>query len=305
MTKTKWSQLGFATMWLGVALFTAAHAPRTATADDVKSLAMPLWSGPAPGALGKLDGDVPSITVYQPTGTNASDAAVVVCPGGGYGGLAMDHEGKQIADWLNAHGITAVVLKYRLGPRYHHPVELGDAQRAIRTVRAHASEWRLNPKHVAILGFSAGGHLASTAGTHFDDGDPNASDAVDRESCRPDAMILVYPVIAIATPYAHLGSKRNLLGDNPPRELVESLSNETQVTARTPPTFLVHSDADAGVPAENSLLFAMALRKAKVPMELHLYEPGPHGFGLGKNDPALHTWPDLCITFLKRHGFGK
>ena len=266
---------------------------------------MPLWSGDAPGALGKLDGDIPTITVYPALGASATDASVVVCPGGGYGGLAMDHEGKQVADWLNTHGITAVVLKYRLGPRYHHPVELGDAQRALRTVRAHASEWRLSPKHVAILGFSAGGHLASTAGTHFDDGNASAADPVDRESCRPDAMVLVYPVIALATPYAHEGSKRNLLGDTPPRELVESLSNETQVTSRTPPTFLVCSDADTGVPAENSMLFALACRKAKVPLELHLYEPGPHGFGLGKNDPVLRTWPDLCIAFLRRHGIGK
>jgi acetyl esterase/lipase len=267
---------------------------------------VPLWPDGAPGAKGddpKLD--VPTITLYRPEPDKATGASVVVCPGGGYGGLAMDHEGKQVAEWLNSLGVTAFVLKYRLGPRYHHPAMLQDASRAIRTVRAkaRAGEWGLDPERVAILGFSAGGHLATTAGTHFDAGKPDAADPVERESSRPDRMILAYPVIALATPYAHQGSKRNLLGQDPPEDLVNSLSNETQVSRDTPPTFLVHTDADTGVPAENSLLFALALRKAKVPLELHVFEKGRHGLGLGGGDPAFAAWPKLCETWLKNQGF--
>ena len=185
-----------------------------------------LWPGGAPGALGSDDADKPSITVYLVPQDKASGAAVVVCPGGGYGHLAMDHEGKQIAEWLNARGIAAFVLKYRLGPRYHHPIELGDAQRALRTVRAQAAEFRVAPDRIGIWGFSAGGHLASTLGTHFDAGDPNASDPTDRVSCRPDFMILAYPVVSLDGEYVHKGSRRNLLGDGPDPKLVELLSNE-------------------------------------------------------------------------------
>jgi acetyl esterase/lipase len=225
--------------------------------------------------------------------------------------LAVDHEGKQVAEWLNQLGIAAFVLKYRLGPRYHHPAMLQDANRAIRTVRARASEWGLDPKRIAILGFSAGGHLASTAGTHFDAGQADAEDPIERVSSRPDRMILVYPVIALATPYGHSGSLKNLLGDKPSQELIESLSNERQVTKETPPTFLAHTNADAGVPAENSLLFTLALRKAHVPVELHLFERGPHGLGLGGGtpnfrvppEPSFQVWPKLCETWLKNQGF--
>jgi acetyl esterase/lipase len=225
--------------------------------------------------------------------------------------LAADHEGKQVAEWLNTLGVAAFVLKYRLGPRYHHPAMLQDAARAIRTVRARAAKWGVDPHRIAILGFSAGGHLASTAGTHFDAGKPDAEDPVERVSSRPDRLILVYPVIALATPYGHTGSKRNLLGDNPSEELVRSLSNETQVTPETPPTFLAHTNEDAGVPAENSLLFVLALRKAKVPVEFHLFEKGRHGLGLGTGskqfgiapEPAFQEWPKLCATWLKGQGF--
>jgi len=203
------------------------------------------------------------------------------------------------------------MLKYRLGPRYHHPVMLHDAQRAIRTVRARSKEWGLDPKRVAILGFSAGGHLASTAATHFDAGLSEASDPIDRESCRPDLAILVYPVVALATPYGHAGSLKNLLGETPTKDLIESLSNERQVTKDTPPTFLAHTNADSGVPAENSLLFALALRKAGVPVELHLFEKGQHGLGLGTGsthhkiapDEAFQAWPRLCATWLKGRNF--
>jgi acetyl esterase/lipase len=288
---------------LGIGMWMAVVASTWGQESGREPRVVPLWPEGVPRAQGtdpKLD--VPTVTVYQPPPGPKPGAVVVICPGGGYGGLA-DHEGRPIAEWLNHLGVTGVVLKYRLGPRYHHPVMLEDAARAIRTVRARAEQWHVDPKRVAILGFSAGGHLASTAGTHFDAGHPDARDPVERFSSRPDLMILIYPVIALATPYAHAGSLRNLLGDHPPRSLVETLSNETQVTSETPPTFLVHTHEDRGVPAENSLLFALALRKAKVPVELHLYEKGPHGFGLGGKDPVLKTWPVLCAEWLKGRGF--
>jgi acetyl esterase/lipase len=261
-----------------------------------------LWPSGAPGALGSDDADKPSITVYLVPQDKASGAAVVVCPGGGYGQLAMDHEGKQIAEWLNARGIAAFVLKYRLGPRYHHPIELGDAQRALRTVRAQATEFRAAPDRIGVWGFSAGGHLASTLGTHFDAGDPNAPDPIDRVSCRPDFMILAYPVISLDSEYVHKGSRRNLLGDDPDPKLVALLSNEKQVTPQTPPVFLFHTDGDKGVPPENSVLFYLALRKAGVPAEMHIYERGDHGAGLAQKDPILSTWPDRLADWLKNRG---
>jgi len=226
---------------------------------------------------------------------------VIVCPGGGYSGLSMDKEGDQIARWLNSLGVTAFVLKYRLGPKYHHPVELGDAQRAIRTVRSKASEYRLLPDRIGIMGFSAGGHLASTAGTHFDAGEAAASDTIDRSSSRPDFLVLCYPVISFGN-FAHQGSKRNLLGENPEPKLVESLSNETRVTAQTPPTFLFHTTTDASVPVENSVMFYAALHKAGVPAELHIYERGPHGVGLAQTDEALSTWPARLADWLRVRG---
>jgi acetyl esterase/lipase len=293
--------------WI-VATSAGAQGEEPAASDET----MTLWPGGAPAAKGTdPDKDVPTLTVWRPRPELATDSAVVVCPGGGYGMLAMDHEGKQIARWLNSLGITACVLKYRLGPRYHHPAMLQDVGRAIRTVRASAEKWKLDSHKIAVLGFSAGGHLASTAGTHFDPGKPDAEDPVERVSSRPDRMILVYPVIALATPYGHTGSLRNLLGENPSGELVESLSNERQVTKETPPTFLAHTNADKGVPAENALLFALALRKQGVPVELHLFERGPHGLGLGDGvaafripaEPSFKAWPKLCETWLKNQGF--
>jgi acetyl esterase/lipase len=291
------------------------------TAAEPKTF--PLWPEGAPGALGKETGDefhagdIPTITVYtpEPAGADASASrpAVVICPGGGYGMLATEHEGTDVARWLNTLGITGVVLKYRLGPRYHHPAMLNDAQRAIRTVRARAKEWGVDPGRVAVLGFSAGGHLASTAATHFDPGKPDASDPVEQQSCRPDLAILVYPVIALATPHGHSGSLKNLLGENPSRETIEDLSNERRVTEETPPTFLAHTSEDKAVAVENSLLFALALKKAKVPFELHVFEKGQHGLGLGTGwaarkiptDDAFQAWPRLCSTWLQKRGFLK
>ncbi|MFL6256279.1 MAG: alpha/beta hydrolase [Pyrinomonadaceae bacterium] len=267
----------------------------------------PLWPQGVPGALGKEPLDVPTLTPYLAPKERATGAAIVICPGGGYQHLA-DHEGRPVAEWLNSIGVTAFVLKYRLGPRYHHPSMLQDAARAIRTVRARATELGLDPERVGILGFSAGGHLASTAGTHFDAGRPDATDPVERVSSRPSVMILIYPVITMREK-THGGSKKNLLGDNPPPELVALLSNEEQVTKETPPAFLVHTMNDSAVPVENTLMFVEALRRAGVPFELHLYERGPHGFGLGTArdgkpaDPVLSTWPAHCADWLRLHGF--
>jgi acetyl esterase/lipase len=261
----------------------------------------PLWAQGAPGAMGTEEIDRPTLAAYVVPAGRGAGTAVIVCPGGGYSGLSMDKEGDQIAKWLNSLGVTAFVLKYRLGPKYHHPIELGDAQRAIRTVRAKAAEYRVLPDHIGIMGFSAGGHLAATAGTHFDAGNPEAADILDRPSSRPDFLVLCYPVISLLN-YVHQGSKRNLLGDNPDPKLVESMSNETQVTAQTPPTFLFHTNADTGVPAENSMLFYMALRKAGVPAEIHIYEKGPHGVGLAQTDEALSTWPSRLADWLRGRG---
>jgi len=261
-----------------------------------------LWPSGAPGAVGTQDEDKPSITPYLVPAGQGTGTAVVVCPGGGYAHLAIDHEGDQIARWLNSLGISAFVLKYRLGPRYHHPAMIHDVQRAIRTVRANATQYRIDPARVGVWGFSAGGHLASSASTHFDSGNPNASDENDRPGCRPDFAILSYPVISF-TNHAHKGSMTNLLGNNPDPKLVELFSNELQVTAQTPPTFLFHTTADATVPVENSIMYYMALRKAGVPAEMHIYERGPHGVGLAWNDPVLSTWPGRLADWLRVHGW--
>ncbi len=261
-----------------------------------------LWPGGTPDAKGTGPADKPEISIYLPPKEKATGAAVVVCPGGGYGGLAISYEGHDVAAWLNTHGIAGIVLKYRVSP-YRHPAPLDDAQRAIRTVRSRAKELAVDPGKIGILGFSAGGHLASTAGTHFDEGRSDAKDPIDRASCRPDFLVLLYPVVSFTSEHTHRGSMRNLLGDKPDAKLVESLSNEKQVTRRTPPTFLVHTTEDTVVPPENSVLFYLACRKAGVPAELHLYEKGRHGLGLGPKDPAFATWPPHCLTWLKGAGY--
>ena len=262
-----------------------------------------LWPAGAPGAKGDADDDKPTLTVSLPPAEKASGAAVVVCPGGGYGGLAISYEGFDVARWLNEHGIAAFVLKYRhRGTGYGHPAPLDDAQRAIRTVRVRAAEFNVDPARIGILGFSAGGHLASSAGTHFDAGQREASDPIERASSRPDFLILCYPVISFTSPSTHQGSKKNLLGENPDPTLVEKFSNELQVTPQTPPTFLWHTNADTGVPPENSVLFYLALRKAKVPAELHIFEKGRHGLGLAQEVPAVNSWPDRCIDWMRVRG---
>ena len=258
-----------------------------------------LWPGGAPGAVGGEDADQPSLTILLPPAAKATRIGIVVCPGGGYQTLAMDHEGRQIAHWLNSIGIAAFVLKYRHAPRYHHPAPLTDAKRALRLARFGAAGFRVAPDAIGIWGFSAGGHLASTLGTHFDAGDATASDPIERVSCRPDFLVLAYPVISFTTEYTHRGSLRNLLGENPDPKLVEKFSNEKQVTKDTPPTFLFHTDEDDGVPAENSVLFYLALRKAGVPAEIHIYQHGQHGMGLAPTDQVLSSWSDRLADWLK------
>lgn len=274
-------------------------------AEDDASPYAPLWPDGAPGAVGSDSVDKPALLLMLPDRKLSTGAAVVVCPGGGYSGLAMQHEGRQIGEWLNQHGIAAYILRYRLGPRYRHPAPLKDVQRALRTVRSRASRDGVDPKKVGVWGFSAGGHLAATAATHFDPGDSKAADPIDRESCRPDFAILSYPVITFKDPHAHGGSRKNLLGDDPSPELVESLSNETQVTARTPPTFLFHTTSDKPVSPINSVLFYQALVKAGVPAELHIYEKGPHGVGLAPHDAVLSTWSARLLDWLKSRGLAR
>jgi acetyl esterase/lipase len=271
-------------------------------AADEKPRVELLWPQGAPGAVGAEERDKPSLTIYLPPSDKANGTAVVVCPGGGYGALAVGHEGKEPAEWLNRHGIAAFVLRYRLGPRYRHPAPMQDAQRAMRLVRSRAKEWNLDPKRIGIWGFSAGGHLASTVATHFDVGKSDSDDPIERVRCRPDFAILCYPVITMRPPVTHGGSRRNLLGDKPEEALESSLCNDEQVTEKTPPTFLFHTNEDRAVLPENSILFYQALRRKNVPAELHIYEKGPHGVGLAVGRGAVSAWPEQLAGWLKTRG---
>lgn len=291
---------GFA---LAVSAIQAQPPAQARPNPNVEPETMLLWPDGAPGALGHDDSDRPTLTLYR--ARQPSGASIIVCPGGGYGALASNHEGRQVANLLNAAGVTAFVLKYRLGPRYRHPIELGDAQRAIRLVRARAQELGLAPDRIGMMGFSAGGHLASTAATHVDPGKADAPDPLDRLSSRPDFLVLAYPVISFDPAIAHAGSVRTLLGDNPDPALIADLSNDLHVTAQTPPTFLFHTNADTGVVSENSVRFYLALRRVNVPAEIHIFENGPHGVGLALGDPALSAWPALLTTWLRGRGLTK
>lgn len=258
----------------------------------------PLWpANQVPLSQGSTPADVPEITAYLPQ-TKGHGAAVVIYPGGGYQNLAMDHEGKQIAEWLNQRGFAAFVVKYRLGPKYHHPVMLTDAQRAIRLVRSRAVQYGIRADRIGVWGFSAGGHLASTVSTHFDENTAPADDPTREVSNRPDFAVLAYPVISSDPAIYHGGSFRNLLGTNPDPALLHSLSNDTQVTAKTPPTFLFHTTDDAAVPVENAIRYFLALRKNKVSAEMHVYEHGRHGVGLAPKDPILKSWGDRLGDWL-------
>jgi acetyl esterase/lipase len=291
-------------------------------ADDVQGKEITLWPvGMAPGSEGvtakeKVDQDhisnvhQPSITVYLPPKEKANGASVVICPGGGHRFLAIQHEGHDVAKWLNEIGVAAFVLKYRLAqtPNFNYKVEthsLQDAQRAIRLVRSKSKEWNLDPKRVGIMGFSAGGHLASTTGTHLEKPDENAPDPIARQSSRPDFMVLVYPVITFEGPSAHTGSRNNLIGKDADEKMVELYSNEKQVTKETPPTLLVHA-ADDPVKVENSRLFFDALREKKIPCEFLEFGSGGHGFGLGNGSRgagATAAWPAQCIAWLHSQKF--
>jgi acetyl esterase/lipase len=288
---------------LAIALLIAGASHSALAAEPQTEL---LWPAGAPGALGTEAKDKPMLTIYLPEKEKASGVAVVVCPGGGYQHLAITYEGHDIARWLAGNGIAGFVCDYRhSGKGYKHPAPLEDAQRAIRTIRARAKEFHVDPAKIGILGFSAGGHLTSSAVTHFDKGKADDADPIQKVSCRPDFGILCYPVIAFGEKFSHVGSQHNLLGKDAPEELVKSMSSEKQVTAETPPCFLWHTYEDTGVPPENSIVFYLACIKHKVPAELHVYEKGRHGVGLGKGITGTENWPAECIAWMKNHGFAK
>ena len=262
---------------------------------------LPLWEGGALGATSQEGaGHRPAVFKYLPEKPNGT--AIVVCPGGGYAGLAIDHEGEQIAQWLNANGIAAFVLRYRHAPLYKHPIPRTDVQRAIRLVRHNAKDWGLRPDRIGVLGFSAGGHLTATAATQFNAVDPTAGDAIDKESARPDFAAPIYPVITMREDWGHRGSRNNLLGPEPPQALMDEMSLETQVTKDTPPIFIAFTTEDQAVPVKNGLAFYEACVTAGVPVEMHLFEKGKHGLGLGGEDLPFKQWPGLFIAWLKDRG---
>jgi acetyl esterase/lipase len=270
--------------------WTVAHA--------AEPLKVALWNGMAPNGDGTID--KADATIYVHKAEQPNGAAVVICPGGGYGGQVMDHEGHLIAQWLNKHGIAGVVLQYRL-PRGRSMVPLLDAQRAIRTVRANAKEWGIDPAKIGICGFSAGGHLASTAGTHFDAGDAKAADPIAKLSSRPDFMLLVYPVITMGEK-GHGGSRTNLLGPKPTDEQLKLFSNEQQVTKDTPPAFMAHAKDDGPVPPENSEMFHKALQAAGVKSEFLLLPSGGHGLN-GYKGPMWDAWQTRSLAWLAENKF--
>ena len=280
--------------WLGVLIVLAGVGVQAQTPE-------PLWPQGAPMAQGTQEIDQPTLTAYLPA-SNPTKTAVIIAPGGGYQHLSMEKEGSDVAKWLNDRGVAGFVLKYRLGPKYHHPVELGDAQRAIRTVRANAAKLGIAPDHIGMWGFSAGGHLAASAGTLFDQGPPADADAIDKESARPDFLVLAYAVITTDPSFAYKGLVKYLLGDTPDPALVEKMSVEKRVTARTPPTFLFQTTDDQTVPVMNSVVFYSALVANKVPAEMHLYQHGPHGAGLAPGFPDLKGWPELLATWMRARG---
>lgn len=263
-----------------------------------------LWPEGAPGAMGQEEKDQPMLIRYPAPEHMATGAAVVVCPGGGYNMLAMDHEGHQIARWLNSFGVSAYILTYRLGRNgYKHPIPMNDGKRAIRTVRANAENWNIDEERIGVLGFSAGGHMASTLGTHFDAGQEGTTDPIDQVSSRPDFMVLLYPVISFTEDYQHSGSRISLLGEDADPTTVRSLSNELQVTDETPPAFLVHTTEDKAVPPENSIYFYLELKKRNIPVEMHIFEKGRHGLGMGAPGTAFSNWPKLCEEWMLERGY--
>ncbi len=240
----------------------------------------------------------PTLTIYLPDNDKNTGAAIVICPGGGYGIEAMDHEGYIYAEYLQSKGIAGIVLKYRL-PYGHHEIPLADTQHALRTVRFNAGAWGIDPGKIGISGFSAGGHLASTAATHFDKGRIEANNEIEKMSCRPDFAVLVYPVITFNELWGHMGSRENLMGKNHDLKLIHYYSNELQVTKETPPAFLVLADDDKAVPPRNSIEFYSALKEKGIPAELHIFREGGHGFGMTKGGKPYDQWPQLLIDWMK------
>lgn len=278
-----------------------------ARAQPDGSTTVSLWNGLPPGTTLTGEGDVPKLIITQAE-SKTPTAGVVILPGGGYGGHAIDHEGYQFADWFRSMGVTSAICTYRLrgkgndGKGYGHPAPMIDAQHAIQTMRAQAKELNLDPNRIGVIGFSAGGHLCSTVSTHFTAGDPASDDPIARVSSRPNFSILCYPVVGLGKPYTHKGSQRNLLGSDPDLELVKSLSNEGQVTKETPPTFLFHTGKDTAVPVDNSIEYYMACLKHDVPAELHVFPEGKHGLGLAQKQPGAAQWPKLCENWLRQLG---
>lgn len=283
-----------------------------------QNFTLPLWEGDPPNyrASGEsIHWDTsnivrvslvqhPDIAVFLPSPAHATGQAVVICPGGGYHILAYHYEGTDVARWFSSRGIAAFVLKYRLPVSKSnvvpHRSPLMDAQRALRLVRHHAASWNIDPGRVGIMGFSAGGHLASTLSTHFDAGDPDHPDPVERMSCRPDFSILMYPVITFTGDFMHSGSMKALLGEDPDPDLARYYSNETQVTADTPPAILIHSGDDKGVPVENSISYHRALLEHGIPAEMHVYPYGGHGYSLAIGKGHLSTWPDRVLEWINQ-----
>jgi acetyl esterase/lipase len=261
------------------------------------------WPGGAPGARGNTEADKPRMYAFLPK-TRSTSAAVLVIPGGGYEHVAMGHEGFQLATWLNAQGMAAFVLDYRVAP-YRFPIEIDDGRRAMRLIRANAAEYRIDPNRLGVWGSSAGGHLASTLGTHCESVTATATsdDPIDNQPCKPDFMVLEYPVISMEGPIAHAGSRDNLLGPEPDPFLAHSYSNQFAVTAQTPPTFIWATTKDPTVPVENSLDFYRALERAGVPAELHIYDYANHGCGLCGSILPLSTWPALLRNWLLQHSY--
>ncbi len=280
----------------------AVFAVSAASAVAAEPLRLTLWPDEAPLGEGKSEKVKVAITVHLPAPEKATGTAMVICPGGGYGGRVVEGEGHGIARWLNAHGIAGVVLEYRLpAGNYHRPML--DAQRAIRVVRSHAAEWKIDPRRIGIVGFSAGGHLASTAGTHFDAGNDKSADPVERQSCRPDFMVLVYPVITMGEK-SHGGSRKNLLGATPSAELIDLFSNEKQVTAKTPPAFLTHARTDAVVPVAHSQMFHEALKAKGIAAELQEFPKGNHGYN-GYKGEEWDAWQKRSLEWLGERGLLK
>jgi acetyl esterase/lipase len=240
----------------------------------------------------------PTLTIYLPPKEHNTGVAVVICPGGGYGMEAMDHEGYEVAEFLQSHGIVGIVLKYRL-PFGHSELPLQDAQQAMRLVRFHAEEWLIDPKKVGVAGFSAGGHLASTLSTHFDTGSNDSNSAVGKFSCRPDFSILLYPVITFKEEWGHMGSRENLIGKTNDWKIIEKFCNELQVTNQTPPAFIALADDDTGVKPRNSIEYYTALKREGIPAELHIFKEGGHGFGMHKTGKAHDQWPLMVVEWMK------